>query len=195
MSPHFRRTTRTTRTTAVRTMAVVAVVAAGMVLTGCGRQEADPVAEPGAPLASETAPPAAELLSAPPSPYVGPYDADFSDQIGTYPETGQTSAYEGMEVTLTGEVDEIINPIAVTITDPADSTVAPLLVVRENAEENLAPGDLLEVTGTLHAAYNVPTVEEDLGQAPDEEVLAHYDGEPFVWATSVNNPTPSAMAG
>lgn len=176
-----------------RHFVAVVVTAAGVTLTGCGAPESETNSE--ASVVSETAPPTPDLLEAGPAePYTGPYDADFAAQIGTYPETGEISDYEGVEVTLTGEVHEVIKPVAVAITDPQDPSVAPLLVVLEDADETLAEGDSVEVTGTVHAAYGVPSVEEDIGAPPDDDVLAHYDGEPYVWATAVNSSAPSAPA-
>lgn len=176
-------------------LVAIVVTAAGAALTGCGAPEAETSPETGAPIVSETAPPTPDLLEPDPAePYTGPYDADFATQIGTYPETGEISDYEGVEVTLTGEVHEVINPVSAAITDPQDPSVPPLLVVLEDPDETPAEGDSVEVTGTVHAAYNVPAVEENLGEAPDDDVLAHYHGEPYVWATAVNNSTPSAPA-
>ena len=89
-----------------------------------------------------------------------------------------------MEVTLTGVVHEVINPVSVAISDPQDPSVPPLLVVREDPNQPLTEGDPVEVTGTVHAAYNVPAVEENLREPPKDDVLAHYHGQPYVWATA-----------
>lgn len=175
-----------------RHFVAVVVTAAGVALTGCGAPEAETSPEAGASAVSETASPTPDLLEAGAAePYTGPYDADFAAQIGAYPGTGEISDYEGVEVTLTGEVHEVIKPVAVAITDPQDPAVPPLLVELEDTDETLAEGDSVEVTGTVHAAYNVPAVEENLGEAPDGDVLAHYDGKPYVRATAVNSSAPS----
>ena len=175
-----------------RHLIAIVATAIGAALTGCAAPEPETGPQEVAPLVSETTSAAAELFEdGTAEPYTGPYDADFAAQIGTYPQTGQISDYEGVEVTLTGVVHEVINPVAVAITDPQDPSLPPLLVVLDDAEETLVVGDPVAVSGTVHAAYNVPTVEENLGEAPDEDVLAHYDGEPFVLATAVNSPAPT----
>lgn len=186
---------RTVVRTQPRHLVAVVVTAAGAALAGCGAPESETNPEMGTSVVSEIPEPTPDLLEAGPAePYTGPYDADFAAQIGTYAETGEITDYEGVEVTLTGEVHEVINPAAVAITDPQDPSVAPLLVVLEDADDTLAEGDPVEVTGTVHAAYGVPSVEEDIGVPPDDDVLAHYDGEPFVWSTAVNSSAPSALA-
>lgn len=177
-------------TGSARMLAAVSFTIAGLVLTGCGSN--DPVADPaGETIAeNETAQPAQPLREDPPETYVGPYNAAFASEVGTYPETGDIGVYEGMEVTLGAEIGEIVSPVAVAITAPEDPSVAPLLVVLENADATLQQGDPIEVTGTVHASYNVPAVEENLGEAPDADVLAHYDGQPYISATRLDSPTP-----
>ncbi|MEX5305602.1 hypothetical protein RF644_07540 [Kocuria sp. CPCC 205258] len=171
----------------------VAVTATGLALTGCTASEPEPDAQAEASVMSASAEPTPDLLEPDPAePYTGPYNADFAAQIGTYPETGEISDYEGVEVILTGVVHEVINPVSVAIADPQDPSIPPLLIVMDDADESLSDGDAVEVTGTLHAAYGVPSVEENIGGPPDDDVLAHYDGEPYVWATAVNTLAPSA---
>ena len=131
-----------------RHLTVIVAATIGAALTGCAAPGPGAGPQEVAPLMSETASPAAELFEdGTAQPYTGPYDADFAAQIGTYPQTGRISDYEGVEV-----------------------------------------------SGTVHAAYNVPTVEENLGEAPEEDALAHYDGEPFVLATAVNSPVPTTAS-
>lgn len=178
-----------------RHLTVIVAATIGAALTGCAAPGPGAGPQEVAPLMSETASPAAELFEdGTAQPYTGPYDADFAAQIGTYPQTGRISDYEGVEVRLTGVVQDVINPVAVAITDPQDDSLPPLLVVLDDAEKTLAVGEPVEVSGTVHAAYNVPTVEENLGEAPEEDALAHYDGEPFVLATAVNSPVPTTAS-
>jgi hypothetical protein len=173
-----------------RKLAAATVIAVGLPLAGCGTT--DPATSTAGATAAGTASTAQPLREAPPAPYDGPYDAAFAEDVGTYPQTGEIGVHEGMEVTLTAEIGEVASPIAVAITDPQDPSVAPLLVVLENADTTLRAGDPVKVTGTVHAAYNVPAVEENLGEAPDADVLAHYDGQPYIEATQVHSPTPAS---
>lgn len=175
-----------------RHLIAITVAAAGLALTGCTASDPQPEAQAETTAGSPSAEPTPDLLEAGPAePYAGPYNTDFATRIGHYPETGQITDYEGVEVDLTGVVHEVINPVSITIADPRDPAVPPLLVVRDEPNQPLTEGDPVEVTGTVHAAYNVPAVEENLGKPPEDDVLAHYDGQPYVWATTVDAPAPS----
>lgn len=175
-----------------RMLAATLCAVGGLVLTGCGANEAAPDTAGETSTEDQTTQGDQPLREDPPEPYVGPYNAAFANELGTYPETGEIGVYEGMEVTLTAEIGEIVSPIAVAVTAPQDPSVAPLLVVLENGDVTFQPGDPVEVTGTVHAAYNVPDTKENLGDAPEADVLAHYDGQPYIQATSVDGPTPDA---
>lgn len=172
-------------------LAATTVIAAGLLLTGCGAIDPATSTTGESAAGTEAASTAQPLRDAPPEPYDGPYNAAFAEDVGTHPETGEIGVHEGTEVTLTAEIGEVVSPIAVAITDPQDPSVAPLLVVLENADSALRAGDPIEVTGTVHAAYNVPAVEENLGEAPDTDVLARYDGQPYIEASQVHRPTPA----
>lgn len=145
-----------------------ALAVAGLALTGCGADEAA--------IDAEVEDPGGVALE-PPGPYAGAYDAAFAERVVDYAE---------QEVTLTGEVDVVVSPVAFTITAAGGDPAASLLVVHDPVGDGLTPGAAVTVTGTVHEAYNVPSVEENLGEPPGEDVLAHYDGEPFVDATVVD---------
>jgi hypothetical protein len=162
--------------------AVTAVAAAALVLSACGGPATPP---PGAPVEALLDP-----ESIPTGPYTGPYDPAFAENLEHYAEQG---------VTLSAQVETIINPVAFTITTPEDTgedtadsgTVAPLLIMDfDDPSPTLRPGDRVEITGTVHAAYNVPDIEENLGAPPGPDVLAAYDGRPFLNATSVQTTSP-----
>lgn len=151
----------------VRTAAAAALAVAGLGLAGCAAEDPEPSTDAGA----------EELLAEEPvEPYSGPYDEEFVQLL---------DAYVGEDVELVGEVGEIVSPVAFTVTTE-DSAVPPLLVVHEPEAAAVEVGSTVQLAGTLHEAYNVPTVEEELGQDPGPEVLASYDGQPFVNATAVD---------
>lgn len=161
-----------------KTAPAAALSAAALGLSACGTA-AD---EPGTDVEGAQEQPAAQQ----PGPYAGPYDEAFAEDV---------AAHADEEVVLTAEVDTIVSPVAFTITSADDPGVAPLLVVNFDADAaGPEEGEVVEVTGRLHEAYNVPTVEEDIGRAPAEDLLAHYDGQPFVHATNVEDPEPQATA-
>jgi hypothetical protein len=168
------------------TAAAVAVAALG--LSACGGPTTPP---PGAP--------AEQLLNPeamPTGPFAGPYDQAFAADLEHYAE---------QEVVLRAQVETVVSPVAFTITTPepsdADSgadtgdggVAAPLLVMDfDDPSPTLRTGDRVKITGTVHAAYNVPDIEENLGAPPGPEVLASYDGQPFLNATSVQTDDPQA---
>lgn len=150
-----------------------ALAAAGLALTGCGPDVND----------LETDDPGGEVLEGPEAaePYVGPYDEAFAEDVLAYAE---------QEVTLAGEVAVVVSPVAFTITAPGGDPATPLLVIHDPVGDGLTQGAAVEVVGTVHEAYNVPVAEEALGEPPGEEVLAHYDGEPFLDAEVVDVVAP-----
>lgn len=161
----------TTRTTAAALAAV-----AGLGLAGCGGsadRSGDDVGEARQQPAGED-----------PGTYTGPYDEAFVDDASTLVDA---------DVTLTAQVEEVVSPVAFTITGAEETATEPLLVVNFDEDTSgLDTGDLVEVTGTYREAYNVPTAEEDLRETPGVEELARYDGEPYVEATDVESAEPAS---
>ena len=165
-----------TRSGPVSLRAAAALLAvAGLALTGCATEEDEVGAEIEDPGGAPLEPPEAT------EPYVGDYDAAFTETVLDYAD---------QEVSLIGEVDTVVSPVAFTLTAPDDSPIEPLLIIHDPIGNGLTEGAAVEVTGLLREAYNVPSVEENLGGPPGEEVLAHYDGEPFVGEATVT-PHPS----
>lgn len=169
-----------------RAPTAAAIAVAALALTACGGPTTPP---PDAPVEQLVDPEAV-----PTGPYAGPYDQAFAEDLEHYAE---------QEVTLRAQVQTVVSPVAFTITTPDPSgedteesgKFAPLLVMDfDDPSPVLNPGDQIEITGTVHAAYNVPDTEENLGAPPGPEVLAAYDGQPFLNATSVQTTAPQAMA-
>lgn len=170
-----------TRSGPISFRGVAAVLAvAGLTLTGCAAEEEVTIDDDlgGAPLES----------AEPVEPYVGDYDAAFSETVLDYAD---------QEVSLIGQVDTVVSPVAFTLTALDGSPAASLLVVHDPVGDGLTEGADVEVAGTLREAYNVPTAEENVGEPPGEEVLAHYDGQPFVGEAAVKplSPEPSTPTG
>lgn len=154
--------------------AAVALSVTGLGLSACG------TAEDGAEEAQEQ--PAAEV----PGAYDGPYDQAFLDDAATLVDA---------DVTVSARVQEVVSPVAFTITDAGSAGTEPLLVLNFDEDTSgLEAGDPVIVTGTYHEAYNVPTAEEDLRATPGVEELAHYDGRPYLEATDVLAAEPTAAA-
>lgn len=184
MGTRSRHTTRTTTAAGVLAVAVLGIA-------GCGADEADTgtdveditegeVIETPVPGATETvvAPAPAPVGS----PYVGPYNRQFFDDQLTY---------EGQEVTLTAEIEEIVSPQALEISDPNDIELDPLLVIHDLDQPDLEEDQVVEVIGTVQASFDQTVVEQDLGIDLDDEMFADYAGEPYVQATEVNTDVPA----
>ncbi|MCI2240310.1 hypothetical protein MO973_45810 [Paenibacillus sp. TRM 82003] len=110
------------------------------------------------------------------TPYEGAYDGTFYDDVNTY---------VGQEVTVSAEIDSIVSPQAFIIAGTADTTVDPMLVVGATEVTGLTEGAVVEVTGTVHEAFDLPQVEEDTGVDFQDDLFNDYDAEPYITATSV----------
>lgn len=175
------------RTTRLAAIGVLSAAAFGM--TACGTagtetgtdvedvQEGEVVQTTGP--AEATDAPAAERAA---GPYVGPYDTNFYDDAVTY---------AGEEVTLSAKVGEIVSPMAFTIAGTDDTTVSPLLIISGEKMTDLEEGQVVEVTGTVHEAFDLPKVNEEMQEDLDDDLLGDYDGQPYVKATKVSTDVPA----
>lgn len=109
------------------------------------------------------------------APYNGAYNRDFSDD---------RALYEGQEVTLTGEVEDVVSPNALQLSDPDDVELGSLLVLHDADLPELEDGAMVELTGTLQASLDVASAEEDLGVDLGDE-LTDMEGESYVRATDI----------
>ncbi|KLU11500.1 MULTISPECIES: hypothetical protein [Kocuria] len=168
------------RTTTRRAAASVLAVAA-LGLAGCGNGESETGTDiedvqESEVLESSPAPQeAGETPADTIAPYSGAYNRDFYDD---------QALYEGQEVTLTGEVEDVVSPNALQLSDPNDVELGSLLVLHDADLPELQDGALVEVTGTLQASLDVAAAEEDLGADLGDE-LADMEGESYVRATEV----------
>ncbi|WP_432484664.1 hypothetical protein [Kineococcus esterisolvens] len=110
------------------------------------------------------------------TPYDGAYDGTFYDDVDTY---------VGQEVTVSAEIDRVVSPQAFVIAGTADTTVDPMLVVGASEVPGLTEGAVVEVTGTVNEAFDLPQVEEDTGVNLQDDLFNDYDAEPYITATSV----------
>jgi hypothetical protein len=110
-------------------------------------------------------------------PYDGVYDQGFYDDVDTY---------IGEEVTVSADVNEILTPMSFTIAGTDDTTVEALLVLHDTELPEVTPGLTVGVTGTVQEAFDLPTVEEEMGVDLDDAAFEDWDGEPYIEATSVD---------
>lgn len=164
---------RTTRNAAVGLLAV-----AGLALTGCGAEEPDAgtdVEDITEGEVVESSPPdAVGPPAAPGTPYGGAYNRQFYDD---------RLVYEGQDVTLTAEVEEVVSPSALTIGDPDDVTLDPLLVVHDLDVPDLEEGQTLEVVGVVQEGFEVTAAAEEVGVELEDELFEDHVGDPWLHAT------------
>lgn len=106
-----------------------------------------------------------------------------------------SDAYYGAEVTVTGEVTEVITPLTFELNGDinSDSTrygeSADGLLVVKNLESTSDPevevGDTVEVSGTVRA-FDIGPVEEEIDQSLAGGVFTYWADQTSVIATSVD---------
>ena len=149
-----------------------------LAMTACGDDTAGPeegasvgdIQEEDADVADETA-----------DGYDGVYDTDFYDGV---------DSYVGEEVTVSAEVNEILTPESFTIAGTDESSVESLLIVGATGSDSLEAGNPVQVTGTVEEAFDLATVEDDLGVDLDDALYEDYDAEPYIMASDVSTSVP-----
>jgi hypothetical protein len=114
--------------------------------------------------------------------YEGPYDAKFRAWVNDNDDS---------TVAVTGNVEQVISENAFTLAGEGDSE--DLLVVGADKVSGLQAGSAVTVTGTVHKAFNLPGVEDDIHvDFEDDNVLQGFDRDPYVEATQVDTSAPAA---
>ena len=161
-----------------RTAAAALVVAAGLGLARCGTEgpetgtDVEDVTE-GEVLESSPAP---ENDPATEDTFNGAYDQDFYDERETY---------AGQEVTLSAEVNDVLDDDAFVIAGTAETTVDPLLVLYNMDQIDIEEGQVVEVTGTVQEAFDLPTIEDETQKDLEDDLYQDYDQQPYLEATDV----------
>ncbi|HET7303856.1 MAG TPA: hypothetical protein VFJ12_04800 [Segeticoccus sp.] len=109
--------------------------------------------------------------------YDGDYDAAFYREMGSY---------AGQEVTLSADVNRIVSDHAFTL---AGGDVEELLVVSADRTAQLQPDSPVKVTGTVHTAFDLPAVEDQVGADLDDQSFDEWGQEPYVEATDIDSST------
>lgn len=144
--------------------AVLAALLPGIALAGCGEDD-DPTA--GA-VDVDVRPP--EDLA---DPYTGAYDAAFREDL---------EAYAGLEVSLVGEVERIVSPVAFTLTG---EDVEPILVVSEREMPDLRPGQVVAVGAEPADEFDLAALERELGTDLPDGPYEEWEGDAFLDAATV----------
>lgn len=168
---------RRRRAASARAAAAAGAVVLGLGLAGCGDtagdedgtsvedvQEADEQAQVG------TDEEGAQYA------YDGPYDSGYADQ---------QDSLVGEEVTVSAEVDEVLDDTSFTIAG-GDSGVAPLLVVDAVTGTAVEEGQGVDVSGTVQLSFDVASVEERLGVDLDDDAYSAVVGQTYLEASAVD---------
>lgn len=105
--------------------------------------------------------------------YEGPYDEDFAADL---------ESYEDETVKVFADVQTVVSPEAFTITG---DNIGELLVLTTDGTDGLREDIPVEVTGTVHTAFDLPVVEEDLQRDIDDGAFGAWDEEPYLVADEV----------
>ncbi len=148
----------------LRTAVATGVAAAALGLAGCGEDPGTvdvPEVGPG----SELAEPAFE----------GQFGEDFLADV---------DGFTGRQVTVSGEVAEVLQPQVFALTSASDA-VEPILVVGGEVPGSLEAGTPVQVSGSLEQGFDVVDVEDRVGFDLDDPLFEQYSGAPFLIAGTV----------
>lgn len=106
--------------------------------------------------------------------YDGLYIEGFYDAI---------PSYDGESVKLSADVNEIISDHAFTI---AGGDVEALLVIHDATIAMLAPGVTVQVSGTIHKVFDLPTIEHATDLELDDGLFADWGAEPYLELSNVD---------
>ena len=150
--------------------ALVSAALSGVVLAGCSEDYET----------NETAPADADVRPAEDleDPYDGPYAKEFREDI---------EGYTGQEVSLLGEVERVLSPIAFVLA--GEDGVEPILVISQSEFGDLRPGQAVAVAATPWDEFELTEVEEAIGSDLPDEAYTDWEGEPFLDA-SIVEPRP-----
>lgn len=93
--------------------------------------------------------------------------------------------YATEKVVVTASVKKIITDESFSITGKDDSSQV-VLVMHEEQLPGLQPGKRVKVTGTVKRAFDVRTVEEEMGTDLDDGAHEDWGGEKYINASNVD---------
>jgi hypothetical protein len=96
----------------------------------------------------------------------------------------EPEAFDGVDVTLEGEVFERLGLSAFALQSPPEASGAPLLVVHDGAADP-AESTRVAVTGVVRGSLDIAQVEGELGVDLDDGRLADNVGRPYLLASQV----------
>ena len=166
---------------APRLTVVVLCLSAG-VLAGCGATSS-PEPDPGTETARSSSPEQVNGSSPATAPSPSARDESTAGYAGPYAEAfhAELSSYTGQQVSLTGEVGDLIRSrSAYELTSPTASDLDPLLISAAYAVPDLQVGDTVRVTGTLREGFTPPVVEEAVEEGEEAGFYDQHRGQPYL---------------
>lgn len=115
--------------------------------------------------------------------YDGLYGEDFAANV---------QDYDDREVAVSGTVEQVVSRNAFTL---GGDGVADLLVISAEGNEEVQQGDTVKVTGTAHATFDLPAVEDDIGRDLDDAQFEEWDQGPYVAADQVETDVEPTVNG
>lgn len=110
--------------------------------------------------------------------YEGPYDGRYGEAF-----RDDIEGYTGLEVSLVGEVQRIVSPIAFTLGGEGD--VEPILVVMDEEPSGLAPDQAVAVVAVPRGEFALAEVEAAIGSDLPDDAYADWEGGPYLEASLV----------
>jgi hypothetical protein len=169
-------------TTTTPRLSVVTLCLSVGVLAGCGStQSPEPALSTGPAESSSTAPTSASPPATNPAP--GTVNKSTGGYVGAYDEAfhAELSSYTGQQVSLTGEVGDLIRSrSAYELTHPTTPDLDPLLISAAYAAPDLQIGDTVTVTGTLREGFEPPVVEEAVDGGEEAGFYDQHLGQPYL---------------
>lgn len=101
----------------------------------------------------------------------------------------QVNTLAGEDVTTSGEVSEVLSTVAFRLAGAGWS-----VVVLDAEQAAVAPGDMVEVTGTVRQ-MDIAEIEEDYGLDLDDELYTDYVGQLVLVADQVSATDAAATTG
>ncbi|GAA3710821.1 hypothetical protein GCM10022377_25490 [Zhihengliuella alba] len=95
-------------------------------------------------------------------------------------------SFIGQEVTVSADVNTVIDGTSFTIAGTGDASVDELLVVAPGEEAGVSEDSSVRVTGTVEESFDVAAVEEELGVSLDGTEYEEWQGQRYLLASRVD---------
>lgn len=158
------------------TLAVAAML--GIALSACGATSPAVPGSSAEPTSGAAAGPTSDTMTEPTSGTT----ASNVGEITINDIQAAANDYYGQNVTVNGDVGQVYNELAFTVSDTS-AAAGPLLVITPNSV-SVSPGESVKISGTVQQ-LNVEQIQQDLGITLSPNV-ADLAGQPVLIADQIN---------